>query len=103
DEWSRLTSKGEEESRNGQYDQAKANVVREKGPLTHDNPNYYDQKSEEFAKTLAEFMKNPEQGIKTLTEQAKNVAAFCGAIETKIAATLKAQQAHEVLSGQRTA
>lgn len=59
DEWSRLTSKGEEESRNGQYDQAKANFTA--ALILVDKPGGDQSKLIESLRNLASLNHHPSQ------------------------------------------
>lgn len=59
DEWSRLTSKGKEESRNGQYDQAKANFTA--ALMLADKPGGDQSKLIESLRNLASLNHHPSQ------------------------------------------
>lgn len=59
DEWNRLTSKGEEESRNGQYDQAKANFTA--ALMLVDKPGGDQSKLIESLRNLASLNHHPSQ------------------------------------------
>lgn len=59
DEWNRLTSKGEEESRNGQYDQAKTNFTA--ALMLVDKPGGDQSKLIESLRNLASLNHHPSQ------------------------------------------